>query len=638
MGRGGDEATALPRQAYNILTPATWHTGRIGCIFGHGPVPLLPVLSARPRGGTPILPVLLLALVLAGVLAYQAHDAARSHRRVSEAALRDYARFAAWELGRAMDTELSAALSGATMRPRLSAELDGDGADDDAGDRVAAFAERVREALAWCRCSAARDFFLVDLATGTATAGAERLPEHREWLREELLPRARERERASRMRQEIRVVQPIAGDSAGARPRRLGAEVVQETRILLPDSARPIGTRVTTTHMTPYEVLRGPGGERVLYTLIGDARGGPRQAYGFWLDAPALATPVLDGVLDRTPLLPPSLLRGAGNREALALTVTLDGDTLASGRPAPAGAPSVADTVETALGALVIVATVRPEMAGRLVIGGLPRSRLPWLLGVFVLTLALVGIAILQVRRRQELMRLRSDFISGVSHELRTPLAQIRLFSDLLGSGRLSEAQRGRSVGVIGEEARRLTFLVENILHFSRGERRGSRVAPVPLEVAPLLREIVESFAPLARSRDATLEVRAEEGIVAPLDRDAIRQVLLNLLDNAVKYGPPGQRVTVGAEVEGARVRIRVDDEGPGVPPAERERVWEPYRRLARDVESATGGSGIGLAVVRELVTLHGGRASVVERPGGGARFLIEVPLAPAEREAEVPA
>lgn len=588
------------------------------------------MLSARSRAGAPILPVLLLTLLLAGVLAYQAHDAARSHRRVSEAALRDYAAFAAWELGRAVEADLSSAISGATMRARLSAELDREGVEE-AGARLSEFAERLREALAWCRCAAVDGFFQLDLEAGTATLAGEGRPGEEAWLREELLPRAREHARASRLRHEIRLVGPAAdsgGGRAGERPRRIASELVQETRIVEADGPPATRARVTTTQMVPYQVVRGPDGGSVLYTLLADPRGGPRRAYGFRVDAPALAAPVLEEVLARTPLLPPSLLRGASNREALALTVTLAGDTLLSGGGALAASPSVSDTVETAIGALVTVAAVRPEMAGRLVIGGLPRSRLPVLLGVFVLTLALVGIAVVQLRRRQELMRLRSDFISGVSHELRTPLAQIRLFSDLLGSGRLSEAQRGRSVGVIGEEARRLTFLVENILHFSRGERRGSRVAPVPTEVAPLLREIVESFAPLARSRHATLEVEAEEGIVAALDRDAVRQVLLNLLDNAVKYGPQGQRVVVGAEAEGDRVRIRVDDEGPGVPPAERERVWEPYRRLARDAESATGGSGIGLAVVRELVELHGGRVAVEDRPGGGARFLVHLPRA----------
>jgi signal transduction histidine kinase len=108
--------------------------------------------------------------------------------------------------------------------------------------------------------------------------------------------------------------------------------------------------------------------------------------------------------------------------------------------------------------------------------------------------------------------------------------------------------------------------------------------------------------------------------------------VLLNLLDNAVKYGPRGQTVTVGMGVvnengRGRRVRLWVEDQGPGIPSQDRDRVWEPYVRLDRDVvEGATGGSGIGLAVVRELVSLHGGRTWLEEAAGGGTRVVIELP------------
>jgi signal transduction histidine kinase len=272
---------------------------------------------------------------------------------------------------------------------------------------------------------------------------------------------------------------------------------------------------------------------------------------------------------------------------------------------------------------------VRPKVAATLAAEKAPRSRLPLLLTVFGLTLALVCVAIVQLRRQQELVRLRDDFVSGVSHELRTPLAQIRLFADLLDSERLATPeQRRRSIRIINEEARRLTYLVENILLFSRAQRGAGRVSPDPVEVEPLVREIVDSFAPLARARGAEFALSLDAGVVARVDPDALRQVLLNLLDNAVKYGPPGQRVDVGARLSGFSLRVWVDDQGPGVPREEREKVWEPYRRLERDAASAAGGSGIGLAVVRDLVELHGGRVGVADAPGGGARFWIELPRA----------
>jgi signal transduction histidine kinase len=238
-------------------------------------------------------------------------------------------------------------------------------------------------------------------------------------------------------------------------------------------------------------------------------------------------------------------------------------------------------------------------------------------------------VALVQLRRQQELARLRTEFVSGVSHELRTPLAQIRWFAELLHMGKLrSEDERVRSAGIIDQEARRLTYLVENVLNFSRGEKGTNRISPSPADFDRELAEALELFGPLARARKMSIETAFNANAVLPVDRDALRQVMLNLLDNAVKYGPPGQTITVGSEAVGERVRVWVEDEGPGIPRDERLRVWEPYVRLNREAETVTGGSGIGLAVVRELVTLHGGRTRAESAPGGGARLVIELPLA----------
>jgi len=138
---------------------------------------------------------------------------------------------------------------------------------------------------------------------------------------------------------------------------------------------------------------------------------------------------------------------------------------------------------------------------------------------------------------------------------------------------------------------------------------------------------VIELFAPLARARKMTLATALDAHAVVMLDRDALRQILLNLLDNAAKYGPQGQTIIVGSEIAGDVARIWVEDQGPGIPHEDRRRVWDPYVRLNRSAESATGGSGIGLSVVRELVALHGGRTRAEGSPGGGARVLVELPL-----------
>jgi len=214
-----------------------------------------------------------------------------------------------------------------------------------------------------------------------------------------------------------------------------------------------------------------------------------------------------------------------------------------------------------------------------------------------------------------------------VSHELRTPLAQVRMFAETLMLGRVRTEEEGRrSLQIIDQEARRLTNLVENVLQFSRAERRLTRLAPEPTEIAGQVRETVEGFAPLAEARRVDVRLALQEGVVASVDRGALKQTLINLLDNAVKYGPTGQTVTVSTSLVGDTVRISVDDQGPGIAARERDRIWEPFYRLERDASSAVAGSGIGLSVVRDLVMQHGGRVWVEGAPGGGARFVVELP------------
>jgi signal transduction histidine kinase len=167
------------------------------------------------------------------------------------------------------------------------------------------------------------------------------------------------------------------------------------------------------------------------------------------------------------------------------------------------------------------------------------------------------------------------------------------------------------------------------VLRFSRGERGEDRVDAVARDVVPLVRQLLLDFEPLLSGR-ARVSERLPDHAVARVDEGAFRQVLLNLLDNAVKYGPAGQEIRVEVENGSNLVRVCVEDGGPGIPARERERVWRRFYRLARDRESAVAGTGIGLAVVRELTLLQGGRAYVEEGAAGGARFVIELEAATA--------
>jgi signal transduction histidine kinase len=555
--------------------------------------------ASLPGGGGPgpsLVLLLLCSLVLSGALAYQAQDAARSHRAASESALRDYAALAGEELARQLGGEAED-LANEVLYARGDAERRRTPAA-----RLAEFEDEMREQIGPCDCPQhLHDYFSLEFDDGSVEFREKSLPGHlRAWIADTVRLDAEAEE--VRRRQEVEPV-PERGHRRGRRE--------------FPDGLARVE-------------IPGRPGSALFYSVVLDDDGDLERAYGLVIDGTAFAAASTKAIVSEMALLPPSLTRGAPADGMLSVAVSSDGESLfSSGGGVEEFATEAVDTLNTPLGSYLLRVAVRPEMAGRLVIGGLPRSRLPLLVGIFLLTLGLSAVAIVQLRRQQALVRLRSGFVASVSHELRTPLAQIRLFSDLLGSGRLGEEQRARSVRIIGEEAQRLAYLVENVLRFSRSDHRSDRLSRESIDLASLTREVVEGFVPLAAARDARIEVSLEPGAVASLDQDAIRQVLLNLLDNAVKYGPPGQTVRVGVSREGAMVRLQVDDEGPGVPAADRVAVWEPYHRLQRDVDAATGGSGIGLAVVRDLVTMHGGTVAVDAVPGGGARFLAWFPAEP---------
>jgi len=169
------------------------------------------------------------------------------------------------------------------------------------------------------------------------------------------------------------------------------------------------------------------------------------------------------------------------------------------------------------------------------------------------------------------------------------------------------------------------------VLSYTSLRRRQRFVTPLAADVATEARQVIESFAPLAAERGARVVASLEDGARARIDAQALRQVLLNFLENAVKYGPKGQTVTVGARHlpapnGSARVRLWVDDQGPGVPAPERAAVWEAFYRTERAQRSGAGGSGLGLAVVRDLVAQYGGTVGVEDAPNGGARFVAELP------------
>jgi signal transduction histidine kinase len=349
--------------------------------------------------------------------------------------------------------------------------------------------------------------------------------------------------------------------------------------------------------------------------------------YGFQVD-PRLLADVYASVLTDRILLPPALTADRPNDEVIGVQVVgPDGSVLYESAPGTEMAFAAPVEREAIFGGGEIRASVLPDVAGELIIGGLPRDRTGVLALIFSLAGALAVLAILQLRREDQLALLRQDFVASVSHELRTPLAQVRLFTETLRLGRTrNDDQREWALDSIDRETRRLSNLVENILHFSRAERGVQRLDREPADLAVEVREAIVSFRPLLPERKGRIVAEVPDGLVAEIHRDSIRQVVLNLLDNAVRYGREGQTIRVGGARTAEAVRIDVDDEGIGVPLDERDRIFEPFRRGERAVGTVVVGSGIGLAVVSEILEAHDGRVWVEDAPGGGARFSFELP------------
>jgi signal transduction histidine kinase len=230
-------------------------------------------------------------------------------------------------------------------------------------------------------------------------------------------------------------------------------------------------------------------------------------------------------------------------------------------------------------------------------------------------------------RREHALTRMRTDFMASASHELRTPIAQIRLFGDMLRLGRTrTEGERTDALQTIHRATLRLEAIASNLMRLARGEARPIAPEPRRTSMEGLVRDLATELAPFAEARGVALQVDVEPGLAGVVDPDGLRVAIANLVENALKYGPSGQVVRVEAERVADGLRVVVEDEGPGIPAEDRERVWERFARLDRDRNSAVGGTGLGLAVVREAVEQMGGTARIEDAAPSGTRVVLWLP------------
>jgi signal transduction histidine kinase len=282
-----------------------------------------------------------------------------------------------------------------------------------------------------------------------------------------------------------------------------------------------------------------------------------------------------------------------------------------------------------------------PKLEAKLATLSSRRTLLQALVGLLVLVTLGGGIALVRfIARERNLAKLRARLLANVSHELKTPVTSIRMFSEMLAEDPLDEGRTRRFGELLCSESLRLSQLVENLLDFSRLGRREVELMMEPVDLKALLRQVAEGFAYRAREKGVDFTLGGFESrektdkrpeLILQTNAAAVERILLNLLDNALKYRRP-EKASIRLETREAdgRVRVSVADNGVGIPPKDRERVFEEFYRVRYD-DYAVQGSGLGLSIARRLARKLGGDITLESRVGEGSTFTLELAKLPVD-------
>lgn len=564
-----------------------------------------PLLRRSVLGARWPLALLGVAILLTIVAIYESIRVGVSNQRAAERVVHDYAEFAAWAFEQHLEQKL-----GEMAREVLSPVNHGEGVHE--SPRIPPAADLAHYIRFDTRCGCHRPmlgpvpeaFLGFSIKSDTLGLGVNTHPQPLEgW----------------------EVDRPLAVPvPAGAFTRYTQSDVDTIVRSIL----RMAHERPDHEHgYTWLTISLSVGPRAIAYTLMPTAAG-DTLIYGAQYSALAMSS-VFQSIIEQHDLLPASISEGSDTRHFIGIEVRdrLGQRMFASGMENVARDLQAESALPARFANLSVSASIAADKASSLIVGGLPSSHLPFLLGVLLVAGALTVGAVALLRRETELAHVRAEWIASVSHELRTPLAQIRLFLDTVRLGRApTEDRRAWALTQMDRETTRLNHLVEKVLSFSR-LGRATDPGTQPADIGVEAQRIVDEFRPIAETRKATLVTDIGAVPTIALQHDTLRHILLNLLDNAVKYGPPGQTITVRVAHSDDAITLSVEDQGPGVPAAEREAVWRPFAR--GKTSSEQGGSGIGLSIVRDLASKHGGRATVSSAPKGGALFLVTLPVHP---------
>ncbi|MCT2536499.1 ATP-binding protein [Aquibacillus koreensis] len=226
----------------------------------------------------------------------------------------------------------------------------------------------------------------------------------------------------------------------------------------------------------------------------------------------------------------------------------------------------------------------------------------------------------------EEVDQKRREFLQNVSHELRTPLSYIKGYTEVLQEDFVDEKSRENYLSIINNEVARLIRLVNDLLDLAQLEDDSYPMKDEPLPYAQLILDVVERFELFAKQKQVTIEVEVDHDIVVSGDADRLEQVVSNLLDNAIRYTPNGEKILVGLAQEDNQAQLLIQDDGPGIPKEDLPKVVERFYRVNSARTRKEGGTGIGLSIVYQIIKKHKGDLTIESEEGKGTTVKITIP------------
>jgi signal transduction histidine kinase len=241
--------------------------------------------------------------------------------------------------------------------------------------------------------------------------------------------------------------------------------------------------------------------------------------------------------------------------------------------------------------------------------------------------LAELGKAIQTLARDLEyLKKERNEFLASISHELRTPLTYVKGYADIARRPKIEEEERNRYLSIIYEEAEHMQKLVKDLFELAKMDQHSFQIHKEPINLCSFLKKLHNKIHPAFQAKKVSLVYQCEKSITVHIDQKRFEQVMINLLDNALKYSDQGSSVSIDVRAENKKIMIIVSDEGGGIPAEDLPHIFERFYRVDKSRSRNSGGTGLGLAIAKEIVESHGGSIYAESEYGKGTNIIITLP------------